>query len=178
MNYTTNNRTSARKILLIVLAAAILCAAVYHIAYGRIVARAEDTLITCWAMCKPGSYVTVRRSPQKSAMQVGYLDPCDDFQTDGKTSNGYIHVIGIGEYGEGWAYCGYVSTEKPEKVFEQYVCVSRARVKCRRWIYGPQVANYGWLTNGSNVQVFYRTSEWSVTNRGYIKSEWLEVDPE
>jgi hypothetical protein len=169
--------TNKWKKILAVLAAVLLAFTAWQIGTNSCRA-AEEQLITCWAMCKPGSYVTVRRSPQKSAMMVGYLDPCDDFLTDGKTSNGYIHVIGIGEYGEGWAYCGYVSTEEPEKVFEQYVCVSRARVKCRRWIYGPLVANYGWLTNGSNVQVFYRTSSWSVTNRGYIQSEWLEVDPE
>lgn len=138
---------------------------------------AEEKPLTCWAMCKPGSYVTIRRSPQKNAMQVGYLDPLDSFQTDGKTKNGYIHVIDVGN-SEGWVHAGYVVTEEPEAAFEQYYCSSLSRVACRRWISGPRVENYGWIVNGSTVQVFYRTEEWSCTSRGYIKSEFLERDPQ
>ena len=35
-----------------------------------------------------------------------------------------------------------------------------------------------WLVNGSTVEVFYTAEGWACTSRGYIKSEWLEVDPE
>ena len=138
---------------------------------------AGDKCITVWAMCQPGSTVIVRRGPSKNTMEVARLDPCDPVETDGRTKDGFIHVYGNWENGDGFVYCGYLSTEKPEPVFEQYVCVSRARVACRRWISGPTMPNHAYITNGTNVDVFYRTSEWSVTNRGYIKSEWLECDP-
>ena len=46
-----------------------------------------------------------------------------------------------------------------------------------RWVDGPQVARSPWLRNGSSVQVFYIAGDWAVTSRGYIRTEWLEVDP-
>ena len=180
MNYTTNNRTSARKILLIVLAAAILCAAVYHIAYGRIVARAEDTLITCWAMCMPGegNYVTLRKGPSKDSEEIGRLDPCDSFKTDAVNRNGYIRVVGMTEHMEAWIYCGFVVTEEPRKVFCNYYNCSYGRVACRKWIRGPQVDGASWLAPLSDVTVFYEADGWAVTSRGYIQAEYLEEDPQ
>ena len=139
---------------------------------------AEEQMITCWAMCMPKSHVDVHMKPDKDSKIVGYLDPGDSFHTDGESKNGFIWCD-VGDGGEGWVYCGYVSTEEPEKVNERYVCVALKQVACRRWIHGPQIKGRGaWLKNMSTVMVYFRTSEWSVTNRGYIKSEWLEVDPE
>ena len=167
-NYITSK---AKKVVVVVLS---LLAILIGWQIGTSSCKAsEEKLITVWAMCKPGSFV-----PSKNGHHVGILDPCDSFQTDGVTKNGYVRAIGLGDCGEGWVYCGFVSTEKPEPVFERYMCNSLSRVACRRWISGPRVANYGWIVNGSTVEVFYRTESWSVTNRGYIKSEFLEADPE
>lgn len=137
-----------------------------------------EELIRCWVMCRPGSVVNVRRTPSTNAMQVGFLDTGDSFLTDAVSSNGFIRCYGIGEYGEGWIYCGYVATEEPEKVFERYVCVSNARVACRRWMGGPKVGTSPWIVNGSTVEVFYMADGWACTSRGYIRSEWLEASPE
>ena len=139
--------------------------------------KGEDELVKVWVMCKPGSQVNVRRTPDKRAMEVGYLDSGDWFLTDGSSADGWIRCYGIGEYGEGWVYCGYVVTEEPEAVFEQYVCCAPKRVAIRRWMNGPKVDGSAWLTNGSDVDVFYMADEWACTNRGYILREWLEVDP-
>lgn len=139
--------------------------------------KGEDELVKCWIMCKPGSQVNVRRTPDKRSMEVGYLESGDWFMTDGSSSNGFIRCYGIGEYGEGWIYCGYVATEEPESVFEQYVCCAVKRVAIRRWMNGPKVDGSSWLVNGSNVDVFYIADGWACTSRGYILSEYLEVDP-
>ena len=141
------------------------------------VCRSEEQLIKCWILCKPGSQVNVRRTPDKRGMEVGFLEVGDWFLTDGTSSNGYIRCYEIGEYGEGWIYCGYVSTEEPVPVFETYVCAAKNRVACRKWMNGPQTS-LPWLMNGSDVQVFWMTSEWACTSRGYIRSEWLEADPQ
>ena len=172
MRYMINRKKAAAILLL-----AVILAAVFHFQSGWIRAQAEDQMITCWVMCKPGDYINVRRTPSTNAMAVGSLEAGDWFETDGTSRNGFIRVYGIGEYGEGWIYCGYVSTEEPKEVFERYVCVAKSRVACRRWMNGPKTQN-PWLKNGSNVQVFYMTSEWAMTNRGFIQSEWLEADPE
>lgn len=131
---------------------------------------------TVWIMCKPGSQVNVRRTPSENGQIIGFLEAGDSFETDGSSVNGFIRAYGVGE-SDGYIWCGNVVTEEPEECFEQYVCVAKTRVACRRWIDGPQTS-LPWLKNGSNVQVFYIADSWACTSRGYILSEWLEVDPE
>ena len=136
----------------------------------------ENETVKCWILCKPGSQVNVRRTPSKKSEQVGYLEVGDWFRTNGESKNGYIRCYDIGEYGEGWIYSGYVVTEEPVQVYEQYVCVAKKRVACRKWIGGPQTS-MPWLKNGSDVSVFYIADGWAITSRGYIQSEWLEANP-
>jgi len=146
----------------------------------QIVRAEEEKPLACWIMCKPGpgNQVFIREKPDKGSKDVGFLEAGDEFYTDGKCRNGFVHAVGIGEAGDGWIYSGYVVTEKPELVCENYYCVARSRAACRRWVEGPQIAGrLGWIHNGTTVTVFLRNSEWSVTSRGYIRSEWLEVDP-
>lgn len=137
--------------------------------------RGEEPMATCWIMCKPGSYVTVRSEPNKRGYERGYLDSGDSFQTDGESVDGWI-TCGAGE--GGWVYSGYVVTEKPEKIGATYVCVAKKRVACRKWIGGPQVSTRPWMNNGETCQVFLIADGWAVTSRGYIRSEWLELSAE
>lgn len=134
-----------------------------------------ESLTTCWIMCKPGSYVTIREKPNKNSAERGYLDSGDDFKTDGESMNGWIRCYDAGE--GGWVYCGYVVTEKPEKIGERYVCVANKQAACRKWMGGPQVDGSGWIKNGQFCDVFLIADGWAVTSRGYIRSEWLEVSP-
>lgn len=141
--------------------------------------RAHSETIDCWVLCKPGDHVNLRMEPKKGSESqvVGWLECGDDFQTDGTSRDGWIRVLNRGEC-ECWIYCGYVVTEKPVAVFENYVCVAKKWVACRRWVNGPQISGrLGWLHNGSDVSVFYIAGDWAVTSRGYIRSEWLEVNP-
>lgn len=173
--YNTNHTTKQR----IIFAALLITALAVGLLIGAVSCRAaEDELATCWILCKPGSQVNVRRTPSKNGMEVGFLEVGDSFRTDGTSKNGYIRCYGIGEYGEGWIYSGYVATEEPQAVYGQYVCVATRRAAVRKWISGPQVANTPWLVNGSNVQVFHIADGWACTNRGYIQAEWLEANPE
>lgn len=163
--------------IILAICAAMVCAVVFSMAYGATLEAMDGQLITCWVMCKPGDYVNVRMTPSTHAEAVGYLEACDSFRTDGSSANGFIRVFGIGEHGEGWVFAGYVSTEEPEPVFQRYVCVSNSRVRCRRWMNGKLTQN-PWITNGSNVDVFYMADGWAMTSRGYIRSQYLEADPE
>ena len=144
-------------------------------------AQAEDVTITCWAICKPGDHVNLRIKPDKDSKDVGWLECGDSFQTDGTSRNGWIRVLDAGECAC-WIYSGYVVTDEPVRIEEgeqNYVCVARERVACRRWVDGPQIRINGrlsWLKNGSDVSVFYIAGDWAVTSRGYIRAEWLEVD--
>ena len=167
-------RKSPLTIVLVSILIALIVFSVYVIT-----AQAEDTVIRCWVLCKPGDRVNLRMEPRKGegSTVVGWLECGDNFQTDGTSKDGWIRVLDRGDC-ECWIYCGYVVTEEPVAVFENYVCVARKWVACRRWVDGPQIdGRLGWLHNGSDVSVFYIAGDWAVTSRGYIRSEWLEVNP-
>lgn len=136
-----------------------------------------EQLATCWAMCKPGSYISIRETPRKTGTEIGYLDCGDSFQTDGESVDGWIRCYGAGDHA-GWVYCGYVVTEEPKKIGQRYVCCANRRVACRKWMGGPQIDSRPWMNNGQTCEVFCMADGWAVTSRGYIKSEWLEADPE
>ena len=147
--------------------------------YGMLRAGADAQQITCWAMCKPGSRINIHMTPSEGGIKTGYLECGDTFQTDAEERDGWIRCYGAGE--NGWIYCGYVSMEPVQQVGQRYVCVAKRQVACRRWMNGPQIENNKrkqWLKNGENVQVFCMGDGWAVTSKGYIQSEWLEVDPE
>lgn len=155
--------------------AILLVAGIIGFVIGSVTGAAEEQLATCWAMCKPGSRVTVRMTPSKKGVELGWLECGDDFLTDGESKNGWIRCYGIGET-SGWVYSGYVCTEKPEIIGERYVCVAKKQVACRRWMGGPRIkGKAGWIKNGQFCQVFMIADGWAVTNRGYIRSEWIEV---
>lgn len=139
-----------------------------------VITRAEEKTIPCWVICQPGDYINLRLEPDKHSMCVGFLECGDEFETDGVSRNGFIRVMGAGDT-ECWIYSGYVVTEKPETVFSNYCVVARNRVACRRWVEGPQVKTRPWLTNGTELQVFYIAEGWAVTSRGFVRAEWLEV---
>ena len=136
------------------------------------------TAETRWIACMPDDYVNVREKASKRSAEVGYLEAGDEIETDGIIRDGFIHITGFGETGDGWVFAGFISDEEPQEVMERYVCVARKRVACRRWIDGDRISGkHGWLNNGSNATVYYKAGEWLITSRGYIRAEWMEPDP-
>ena len=165
-----------RKQVLTAIICMIAAAAVFRFGLYMNRVSAEEQLATVWAMCKPGSRVTVRMNPNKKSAETGYLECGDSFQTDGESRDGWIRCYGAGE--GGWVYSGYVVTEKPEKIGARYICCAVKQVACRKWMGGPKIDGRPWLRHGQNVDVFCMADGWAVTSRGYIRSEFLEADPE
>lgn len=139
------------------------------------VGLADDYIADVYAICKPGDFVNVRATPKKNGEVVGRFDCGDKLRTDWETQNGYLHVFVSLEVDEAWIHLGYVSAWEPEwKAGETAVIVSDGRVACRRWCDGPRIdGRAGWVQPGTQIQVFYQTQEWCVTNRGYIRTEYL-----
>ena len=135
-------------------------------------AGAED--VTKYILCNPrtDNHVAIRRSPRKGAEETGRLDCGDYIITDGKTKNGYLHIIGMTEYGEGWVHQGYVVDDQP--VIERCMATiaAKGRVNARRYIGGKRNC---WLDVGEDVRVFARSEEWAVTSKGYVQTKYLEV---
>ena len=170
MNYS---RFRQKRKALAIVAVAALTVAVFLIQYGAVLARAEEGTTTAWAMCR--SYINIRMWASKDATAVGFLDPCDPVEVDGTTRDGFAHIVSPVD---GWVHAGYLDFSKPEEIGERFVVTARSRVAARRWINGPKVSQKPWLICGSEVTVYYMSEEWALTNRGYVRAEWLEVDPE
>lgn len=134
-------------------------------------AVAEDKQV--FIFCNPKTCVNVRRSAKKGSEVAGRLDFGDWVQTDGKKKNGFLHVIGIGEYGEGWIFAGYVVEDQPVKLEKAWATVAASgRVMSYRWVDGLK---NGWVNVCDDVQVLGWSEEWAITNKGYIRTKYLEV---
>lgn len=150
-----------RKLLVCVLIAILACSAAF----------AEDERV--FIFCNPETSVNVRFKPKKGSEIVGRLEFGDWVETDGKKSNGFIHVYGIGEYGEGWIFAGYVVQDPPEKTEKVYASIGASgRVMSYRWVNGKK---NGWLNVCDQVTILGMSDEWAITNKGYIRTKYLEV---
>lgn len=124
-----------------------------------------------WIMCD--SYVNIRETPRKNGNELGRLDAGDRIRTDDKVRNGYLHIIDAGtETGDGWVYAGYVIYDEPERKDALMVITGNGRVNARRWVDGPKKAR---LKPGTVVTVKWLGYDWALTNRGYIRSEYIGV---
>ena len=124
-------------------------------------------------LCNPKTPVNVRIRPNKGTKVVGYLDFGDSVMTDGEKRNGFLHVYGIGEAGEGWLFAGYVVEDKPVKLERAWASVSATgRVMSYRWIGGKRKK---WLQVCEQVKVYAISDEWAYTNKGYMRTKYLEV---
>ena len=124
-------------------------------------------------LCNPNTPVNVRRMPKKSAEVTGRLEFGDWIETDGKTKNGYLHVYGITEAGEGWIFAGYVVADEPIILENAWGSIgATGRVMTYRWVNGKK---NGWVNVCDQVKIYGMSQEWAVTDHGYIRTKYLEV---
>ena len=133
--------------------------------------HAETVYATEYILCR--DYVLVRQWASKKAPEVGQLDPGDSIEVDGKTSDGFAHIVAPCD---GWVWAGNIVFGRVEKVDSPAYVTAKKRVACRRWVDGPQVEGRPWMITGSECTVYYMDSEWAVTSRGYVRAEYLEVE--
>lgn len=121
---------------------------------------------------KPTNRVAIRSKPKKGAEETGRLECGDRIITDGKIKNGYLHILGVTEAGEGWVHKGYV-VDDPPVIEECYATVAATgRVRTYNRVCGKKS---GWVNVCTDIRVYARSEEWAVTSKGYIKTKYLEV---
>lgn len=126
---------------------------------------------TVYVLCQPDSFVYVREFPKKGAQEAGFVCLGDELETDGVKRNGYLLVYGSFE-GDAWINLGFV-TEYPVTVFTLNTeIISKGRVACRRSINGTRRK---WLKNGSQVVIYAFAQDWSITDKGFIQTQYLGV---
>ena len=131
-------------------------------------AQAEDA--DCWVLCRDADYINIREAPRKRAQIGGRALSAMRLTTDGTERNGFLHVVGVTEAGEGWIHAGYVVYSEPVALGREYMIMAEGRVACRKWIGGPRRS---WVRDGDIVTVYYWTPEWCLTDRGYIRSDYV-----
>ena len=153
------------------LIAAWVLVAVLAIAVVAQAATDKDT-VTAWVVCQPGDYVNVRLKPTTKSESIGRFETGYTAEVTGKTKDGFAHVKVSLEYDEGWIHAGYLVFDEPVwKAGALYVVRSNGRVACRKYVDGPRRC---WVVDGSTLQVFWMAGEWAVTNKGFIKSEFIQ----
>lgn len=147
---------------------------VVFILTGLSAGRSEER-VQAWIICQPNDYINVREKAKKKSDVIGRMDPGDWIMTDGEKKNGFMHVYGGFEQPDAWIFAGYVTTEEPEWKDRDGEIDSKYRVACRKWMDGPRRR---WVRDGDRVHVYWQTGTWSVTNRGFIKTEYIILQAE
>lgn len=127
----------------------------------------------CWILCQPDSYVNVRPNANKKGSPVAYMECGYKVETDNKTKNNFVHLIGVGEAGEGWINEGYVVYSEPIKIDRKVYVESDGRVACFKQIGGKRRC---WVKNGDSVTLHFISEEWSITNKGFVRTKYLGVN--
>lgn len=128
-----------------------------------------------WIICKPDSFVNVRRSPSKQATGIGRMELGEEITLTGKIQNGYAECIGLAfEETTGWIFAGYIVDDEPEVLDgDLYRNCGNGRTALRKWVDGPRRA---WATEETTFTVYAMTPEWALTSKGYIRTEYIEPE--
>ena len=130
--------------------------------------------MTAWVICQPEDYVNVREKPTTRCDSIGRKECGDMIITDGKEKNGFVHVVDLAlENDEGWIHSGYIVYGQVREIGGQpYTVKARGKVMARKYVDGPRRC---WMKPGAEVVVYYTGGGWAVTNKGFVKTEFLEV---
>ena len=141
--------------------------------YNNVHAEERIETETVWVLCKPNSGgVNFRIKPKKSSQEVGGAFCGDELTTDDKEKNGYLHIVNLAaEDPEAWISLRYIVYSPPIEIEMEMQVKSNGKVNVRKWVDGPHLR---YVHNGDVIYVYWMSTEWAVTNRGYIKSEFLD----
>lgn len=129
-----------------------------------------------YVICKPGDYVNARIRPSKNAEVIGYFETGDRLTTDGTEKNGFIRIVDASlEADVAWISTAFVVEDRPEITERRAMVTSNARLAARKGV-GGKVRT--WLHNGDEVTVLVISDEWCVTNKGFVKTEFIELEGE
>lgn len=160
-----------RKVVVLVIEIILIAILVFAAVNAYNYAFAESDVY--FIICNPESHVNARNKPQKAASIVGRLECGDMVRTDGRQKNGYYHIIDCSfEQDEAWISGSYLVQDKPYIGEWHSSIISEGRVAARRNVNGKRLR---WLNPGTGITIYVLSNEWCITNRGFIRSEYLGV---
>lgn len=132
-------------------------------------ANADTITEEVWVLCEPTGTVNIRSTP--GGRVFGGATCGDVMWTDNRQKNGFLHVLDLAaEEDTGWISSRYIVYDEPHEVNAEMRVESEGRVAARTWI-GGKVKR--WLYDGDIIFVYWSSDLWSVTDHGYVKSEFL-----
>ena len=126
---------------------------------------------TGYIICQPNDYINVRIKPTRKSDAIGHLDCGDSVELYDVEKNGFIKCSGFED--DGWVSKRYIVYEKPQVVNSMAYVVCKGRLAARKWIKGKLRK---WLYNGDKIKVYCMTDEWAVTDKGFVQSQYLELE--
>ena len=151
--------------LIILAVAVIVLSSIYDYA------RADDYYV----LCRPESEVNIREKPKLKSRIVACASFGDRLTAD-MEKNGFVHVTGLAaEEDSGWIYKGLLVEDRPVASKGMAQVMKADPVMCRKYAdtRSKVVKKY---KAGENVKVLAISEEWCVTEKGYIKTEFLTLN--
>lgn len=127
---------------------------------------------TAWVLCHPDSYVNIRWSPSTRSTAEAQVYAGDEIELDGKKDGKWLHCLCSSESGDGWIRSDYISTDEPDILDGAAYEITKNRTRVRTSASGRVIRM---LKKGTTVTVYLMTPEWSVTNFGFIATEFLQA---
>lgn len=137
-------------------------------------ALADEGYRDAWVLCnpKPGNHVNVRSHPSKGGEVIATVDAGDYIPLTGKKQGRWYQCDVPCEAGMGWIRGDYLVFDKPVTFTGgRKYRTTNGKVYARYSIKGNKCAT---LKKGATVTVLLMASEWAVTDRGFIMTEFLE----
>ena len=167
-----------KQLLALTVTGCMILTAAFCVTSAVLRARAESMTVQAWILCKPAmngkpaDYIHVRETPSRKADSIGRLECGDPIRVTGKTKDGWAEVEISLEESTGWVFAPYIVFEEPEHYGgREFSILTNGRVACRKYPGGDRV---GWVTDGTKVKVYAVADGWSITNRGFIMSEYID----
>lgn len=137
------------------------------------VSYSEDDKTEIYVLCHPDSYVNVRSYPGRKGEVLGRLEVGYQLYTDNVIKNGYIHCVDMSlEDTEGWIYKGYIIYDEPVEINTD-TNVLKNKVIARKYVDGDKRC---YVKKDDILTVYWSGYEWSITSKGYIRTDLLNID--
>lgn len=139
----------------------------FYILASIVTAKAQ----TCYVLVR--DELNVRGKPSLGSEIHGRLFTGDVVEVTRKYK-GWCFLEGLAsEEGCGWVSAEYLVSEPVKECYaEPAIVVADGRVAARKSIDGERRS---WLQPGEVVYVYGQSDLWSVTDRGYVRTEYLKI---
>lgn len=136
----------------------------------------EELYSEAYVICQPNDFVNVRERPSSRSEVVGRYETGDKVFLDGREKGGFSHIVHTGlETEDAWICTAYLVDDKPEWLNQSATVVSKGRLAARKNIDGKRRC---WLRNGDGIKVYWFSNEWCVTDKGFVRTDFIDLDGE